>query len=66
LTRLDALFLAALLDKSLGQFRAFAIGDHPAGDGMPIPRLCRLRTSGFLIPDIWGGISRSTHELHSA
>src|SRR5438093_13514869 len=32
LTRPDALFLAALLDKSLGQFRAFAISDHPAGD----------------------------------
>jgi hypothetical protein len=29
---LDALFLAALLDQSLGQFRAFAISDHPAGD----------------------------------
>ena len=32
LTRPDALFLAALLDQSLGQFRAFAISDHPAGD----------------------------------
>jgi hypothetical protein len=32
LTRLDALFLAALLDQSLGQLRAFAISDHPAGD----------------------------------
>ncbi len=29
---LDVLFRAALLDQSLGQFRAFAIGDHPAGD----------------------------------
>ncbi len=29
---LDALFLAALFDQSLGQLRAFAISDHPAGD----------------------------------
>jgi hypothetical protein len=44
LTGLDVLFLAALLDQSLGQLGAFAISDHPAGDvaGMPIPRLCRL------------------------
>ena len=34
--------------------------------GMPTPRLCRLRTDGFLILDIWCGVSRSTHELHSA
>src|ERR1700674_180601 len=32
LTRLDALFVAALLDQSLGQLRAFAISDHPAGN----------------------------------
>src|SRR6266480_1678501 len=32
LSRLDALFVAALLDQSLGQLRAFAISDHPAGD----------------------------------
>jgi hypothetical protein len=48
LTGLDVLFLAALLDQSLGQLAAFAISDHPAGDvaGMPIPRSCRLST-GF-------------------
>src|ERR1019366_9368373 len=32
LTRLDALFVAALLDQSLGQLRAFAMSDHPAGN----------------------------------
>ena len=32
LTGLDVLFLAALLDQSLGQLRAFAMSDHPAGD----------------------------------
>ena len=32
LTGLDLLFLAALLDQPLGQLRAFAISDHPAGD----------------------------------
>src|SRR5690242_11864401 len=32
LSRLDALFLAALLDQSLRQLRALAVSDHPAGD----------------------------------
>ena len=32
LTRLDALFFAALFDQSLGQLRAFTIRDHPAGN----------------------------------
>jgi hypothetical protein len=32
LTWLDLLFLAALLNQSLGQLRAFAISDHPTGD----------------------------------
>ena len=32
LNRLDVLFLAAFLDQSLSQLRAFAISDHPAGD----------------------------------
>ena len=32
LTGLDVLFLAALLDQSLGQLRAFAISDHPTCD----------------------------------
>src|SRR5437879_7188979 len=32
LIRLDELFLAAVLDQSLGQLRAFAISDHPAGN----------------------------------
>src|SRR5258708_5937729 len=29
---LDVLFLAAILDQPLGQFRAFTISDHPAGN----------------------------------
>jgi hypothetical protein len=32
LTGLDVLFLAAILDQSFGQLRAFAISDHPTGD----------------------------------
>jgi hypothetical protein len=32
LTGLDVLFFATFLDQSLGQHRAFAISDHPAGD----------------------------------
>jgi hypothetical protein len=31
LSRLDALFVAALLDQSLGQFGGFEMSAHPAG-----------------------------------
>jgi hypothetical protein len=39
LTGLDVLFLAAVLDHSLGQLGAFAISDHPTGENAEWPIL---------------------------